>query len=150
MRCLNEERHLLPGRDFDTLLCASDMLMFTAARLLQKAGYRIPDDIRIAGFNDSPESRFLSVPGTTVRVPFPDMGRSAFQMLRTLVEGNVNVADKLEPAHVVIRYSCGCGHRGESLPCEEDEPIDRHRLRVCGSRRLFPLTTCMCRPGWIL
>ncbi|MHC1691601.1 MAG: helix-turn-helix domain-containing protein [Sphaerochaetaceae bacterium] len=127
LRCLSEERHLVPGRDFDTLLCASDLLMFTAARLLQKAGYRIPDDIRVAGFNDSPESRFLSVPGTTVRVPFTDMGRSAFGMIRALVGSEKTVQDKLEPASLVIRYSCGCGYRSESL-VPAGESADRQSL----------------------
>ena len=114
LRQLCENRQLLPGRDFDTLVCASDMLMFTAARLLQKWGYRIPEDIRLGGFNDSPESRFLSAAGTTVRVPFADMGRSAFDMLCQLVEGH-SVSDKLEPAALVVRNSCGCGYRKEIL-----------------------------------
>ena len=112
---LCEGRQLVPGRDFDTLVCASDLLMFTAARLLQKKGYRIPDDLRIAGFNDSPESRFLSVPGTTVRVPFADMGRCAFSMLCDLVQNQTMVGDCLKPARLVIRNSCGCGYRGNAM-----------------------------------
>ncbi|PKL13074.1 MAG: hypothetical protein CVV52_07480 [Spirochaetae bacterium HGW-Spirochaetae-8] len=126
LRQLCENRQLLPGRDFDTLLCASDMLMFTAAKLLQKWGYRIPEDIRIAGFNDSPESRFLSAAGTTVRVPFADMGRSAFDMLRQLVKGRT-VPDKLEPATLIVRNSCGCGYRKEILSGGQ-KPLDREEL----------------------
>ena len=78
LRNLIETRKLIPGRDFDTLVCASDLLMLDAARHLERSGYRIPDDIRVVGFNDSPESRFMSSAGTTVRVPFPAMGRRAF------------------------------------------------------------------------
>ncbi|MBC8452349.1 MAG: substrate-binding domain-containing protein, partial [Spirochaetes bacterium] len=114
-RKLIEERQLLPGRDFDTIVCASDLLMFTAAKYLQKLGYRIPEDIRIVGFNDSPESKFLSAPGSTVRVPFADMGKSACHMLIDLVSHSGPVPDKVEPAAVVIRNSCGCSHRGEML-----------------------------------
>ena len=126
LRRLCEDRNQLPGRDFDTLICASDMLMFTAARLLQKWGYRIPEDIRIAGFNDSPESRFLSAAGTTVRVPFPDMGRSAFDMLCQLVKGHT-VPDKLEPATLIVRNSCGCGYRKEIFSGVQ-KPLDRAGL----------------------
>lgn len=108
LRTLIEANQLVPGRDFDTLICASDLLMLHAARVLEKSGYKIPDDVRVAGFNDSPESRFLSSAGTTVRVPFPAMGSQAFSMIQRLVEHKESVADHLEPASLVIRNSCGC------------------------------------------
>ncbi|MDD2405661.1 MAG: substrate-binding domain-containing protein [Sphaerochaetaceae bacterium] len=111
LRQLVDDRKLLPGRDFDTLVCASDLLMFNAAKVLQKMGYTIPDDIRVVGFNDSPESRFLSSPGTTVRVPFTAMGKHAFSMLQDLIGGKAEVVDHLEPAELIIRNSCGCGRR---------------------------------------
>lgn len=130
LRNLIETRKLIPGRDFDTLVCASDLLMLDAARHLERSGYRIPDDIRVVGFNDSPESRFMSSAGTTVRVPFPAMGRRAFCMLRDLVEGKVTVEDHVEPASLVVRASCGCNPAFHDATQSDEDSCDREQLTV--------------------
>ncbi|NCC64541.1 MAG: LacI family transcriptional regulator, partial [Spirochaetia bacterium] len=43
---LLEKNHLQPARDFDTLVCSSDLMMFDATKYLEAKGYTIPDDLR--------------------------------------------------------------------------------------------------------
>lgn len=106
---LTRERGLVPGKDFDTLACSSDMMMFDAGKRLQDAGYRIPEDVRIVGYNDSRESHLLRVPCTTARMPMTELARMSWTLLENLMEGQrASCFDILLPSALVVRRSCGC------------------------------------------
>lgn len=105
------ERNLVPGIDFDTLVCASDLMMFRAGKRLEEMGVTIPDDLRIVGFNDSHESQLLRVPCTTVGMPFAQMGIMAWDSLGQMLRSdkwNQGGPDVLLPADLLVRRSCGC------------------------------------------
>ncbi|MFA6689887.1 MAG: helix-turn-helix domain-containing protein [Sphaerochaetaceae bacterium] len=105
------DRKLVPGKDFDTLICASDLMMFRAGRRLEELDVTIPDDVRIAGFNDSHESQLLRVPCTTVSMPFSQMGVMAWDSLMQLLSSDrmrQGSPDVLLPAELIVRRSCGC------------------------------------------
>lgn len=127
---LVDERHLKPGKDFDTLLCSSDMMMFSAGKVLEGMGISIPGDLRLAGFNDSEESLLLECPCTTVRMPVEEMASLSYYQLLDLIDnprGSDN--DTLLPAPLVIRRSCGCP---DSLGGEEIA-----RAKFSGNREAF-------------
>lgn len=105
---LLDGRGLLPGRDFDALAAASDLLLHAATGLLQARGFVVPDDLITAGFNDSIESRILSPMLTTVRMPFAEQARRAFEALRRLLDGSEEARDIVLPCELVVRRSCGC------------------------------------------
>lgn len=48
------------------LFCESDSLAMGAMRALMESGYRIPDDVAIVGFNNSPKMKFLTPSLSTV------------------------------------------------------------------------------------
>lgn len=104
---LLDERGLVPGRDFDALCTASDLLTFEAARLLRERGIDIPSDIPVGGFNDSEESRIFSPPLTTVHMPFNHQALRALRMLSEMRSGAL-LSDATLKARLVIRSSCGC------------------------------------------
>ena len=110
---LCDERKLVPGKDFDTLIGSSDMMTFSAVQYLQKSGFNVPQDFRAGGFNDSAESRILSSPFSTVHMPYAELGITSFRMIRELLvpprsDKNVPISDRILPADVIIRESCGC------------------------------------------
>lgn len=106
---LTEKRHLVPGKDFDTLACSSDMMMFAAGKILERKGYAIPGQLRLVGFNDTEESFLLSAPSTTVRMPVREMAVMAYELVSDLALGKGSGdADILLPAPLVVRQSCGC------------------------------------------
>lgn len=107
MNQLLQERHLVPGKDFDTLICASDLMLYKASQVLAEHGYAIGTDLRACGFNDSIDAKLLDIPVSTVRIPYAGLGLDAVKALRDVVRGKV-VEDKQLPMTHVLRQSCGC------------------------------------------
>lgn len=106
---LFNERGLRPGRDFEVLIGASDMMAFSAVRYLQKAGYNVPSDYKCAGFNDSVESRISGSAFSTVRMPYSELALTAFDMIKKeLVSKKHSADDIVLPSDIVLRESCGC------------------------------------------
>jgi DNA-binding LacI/PurR family transcriptional regulator/AraC-like DNA-binding protein/signal transduction histidine kinase len=105
---LLDDRDLMPARDFDGLVGASDLLVFDAMRFLQQRGYAIPKDVAVGGFNDSAESHLLSPTLTTIHMPFGQQGVDAFKMLMSLIDTGKTPEDRTLGARLIIRQSCGC------------------------------------------
>ncbi|ANF95681.1 LacI family DNA-binding transcriptional regulator [Paenibacillus bovis] len=73
--------------DTDGVIASNDI---TAAAVIQEAhrlSKRIPADIQIIGFDDTPLSNLLSPALSTIRQPAYDMGRAAADLLIQLIEG---------------------------------------------------------------
>jgi DNA-binding LacI/PurR family transcriptional regulator len=92
----------------DGIVCANDL---TAARLMHellKLGFRVPEDVRIAGINDVKYARFLPVPLTTLRQPCQELGAAAMKvMLERLDSPDAPARDVLLDCELVVRQSCG-------------------------------------------
>jgi len=93
---------------FDAVFAGDDDAAVGVYEALTEAGYRIPEDVSVAGFDDSRMAPFLSPPLTTVRAPTEEVGRSAAQHLFQLLEGQKPNLETLHPTEIVIRRSCGC------------------------------------------
>lgn len=107
---LYENRGLVPGKDFDALLAASDMMALSVANYFEKRGYKIPKDYICGGFNDSAESRIYSTPFSTVHMPMEKLGVLAYDKLLQELSGNLKISDTVLPAYPIIRESCGCNN----------------------------------------
>jgi DNA-binding LacI/PurR family transcriptional regulator len=92
----------------DALLCGND---YTAAKLMQtlhSLGVKVPDDIRIAGFDDVSYGDLLLVPLTTLHQPCLDIGAAAVAaMLDRISSPRLPARSILLNGHVVVRKSCG-------------------------------------------
>jgi DNA-binding LacI/PurR family transcriptional regulator len=73
----------LTGLDIDGLFVASDLMATGALPVLRHAGRRVPEDIKVVGFDDSSPAVECDPPLTTVRQPVEDM---AAEMARLLVQ----------------------------------------------------------------
>lgn len=65
---------------------ANDQMALGLLRALHEAGVRVPQDVSIVGFDDIPESEFLTPPLTTVRQDFAEVGRKSIALLLDLME----------------------------------------------------------------
>lgn len=65
----------------EALICSNDELAVLMMRVLQKKGYRIPQDIAIAGFDDIELAKMVTPALTTVHVRKKLMGQKAMQRL---------------------------------------------------------------------
>jgi DNA-binding LacI/PurR family transcriptional regulator len=75
------ERLLLNHPDVDAVFAASDLMAAAALRVLQQARRRIPEDVAIVGFDDSPTARATNPPLSSVRQGIVELGREAVLML---------------------------------------------------------------------
>ena len=113
---LLEDRKLVPGKDFDTLVGASDIMILNAMKFFSECGYYVPADYHALGFNNSVESRITECPLSTVNAPFSDLGIESFRTLNKLLINrkngldNIPVDDVFLVAEPVIRESCGCSY----------------------------------------
>ena len=68
----------------DVFLCANDFVAMDAMAVLRKRGIRVPDDVLFCGFDDSPESRLLSL--TTVHIHTQIMAYVAARLLLSRIK----------------------------------------------------------------
>jgi len=97
----------------DAIVCAND---WTAARLMHAVlalGYRVPEDVRLAGIDDLDYASLLPVPLTTLRQPTREIGAAAFAaMLDRVSRPDTPVRDILLQTQLVVRRSCGATMEG--------------------------------------
>lgn len=74
----------------------NDLIAMGAMKALKEAGYRIPEDIAIAGFDNLPFSKVIEPALTTVNVPKLAMGEMAAARLIELLKTPASIPVKIE------------------------------------------------------
>jgi len=69
------ERFIAAGGKFDAVFAASDAMALGAMTAAQRAGLRVPQDVAVVGYDDSPLAQFSDPPLSSVRQPIEEMGR---------------------------------------------------------------------------
>ena len=97
------------GSKFTAVLASNDRSAIGVLDGLRQAGYGIPQDIALIGFDDRLEARAQVPSLTTVHYPMFGLGYQAVELLLRAIEGE-SVIDELVriPTRLVIRESCGC------------------------------------------
>uniref|UniRef100_UPI0031E098FE LacI family DNA-binding transcriptional regulator n=1 Tax=Streptomyces hawaiiensis TaxID=67305 RepID=UPI0031E098FE len=98
------ERLLAQAPDIDAVFVASDLMAQGALTALRRAGRRVPQDVALGGFDDSPAA-VASTPGlTTIRQPWD---RISNEMVRVLLAqiGGEDPAAVILPTELVRRES---------------------------------------------
>jgi len=102
----------LRRQSFDALLCANDLTAAKLMRTLHSLGVRIPEELRIAGFDDVRYAELLPVPLTTLHQPCLEIGAAAIAaMLDRVANQNLPARSILLNGHIVVRQSCGAGNK---------------------------------------
>lgn len=114
-----EEITELLGTDPDAIAAAWDEIAFSVLNALHTTGHQVPEDVAVAGFDDSPIARVMRPPLTTVRQPFRQMGSAAVRMLLDSIEYGTPPAHSTVPAELVVRASCGT-HETHDSPGPHD------------------------------
>ena len=76
----------------------NDHIAIGAVKAFKEAGYRIPEDIAIVGFDDLPICEYLSPPLTTVEVPKQYLGEMAAKRIIERIENKNSLPLKIETA----------------------------------------------------
>jgi len=94
---------------FDAVVCANDAMAMGAALVLERRGIRIPEDVRLVGYDDCEESRTHQPPLTTVRSPTYQIGFRGVERCLEEFEGKPGLAAVETHSTIqVVRKSCGC------------------------------------------
>jgi DNA-binding LacI/PurR family transcriptional regulator len=91
------ERLLRDRPDLDAVFCASDLMAVAALGVLQAAGRRVPEDVAMVGYDDSPIATTTRPALTSVRQPIEEMGREMVNLLAGSIERSGRV-----PRHIVL------------------------------------------------
>lgn len=90
------------------VVCGSDLMALGAVRAARSRGLRVPDDISVVGFDDSPLIAFTDPPLTTIRQPVAAMGHAAVAALVAEIRSTpVSRAELLFQPELVVRGSTG-------------------------------------------
>lgn len=81
------QRILDAGVEFDALFIASDLMARGALATLGRAGIRVPEDVAIIGFDDSPVATSVSPQLTTMRQPSYAQGERMADVLLSMLGG---------------------------------------------------------------
>lgn len=98
-------RRLLAGERPDAIFAASDLMARGAMRVLRAEGVRVPEDIAVIGFDDSPIALSTDPQLTTVRQPMYKMGETMTEVLLSRLAGEEPPQITILPTELVVRAS---------------------------------------------
>ena len=120
-------------RDWPTaIFVANDQMAYGVLEVAEQRDIHIPEEIAVVGFDDNNFSAHIRPALTTIRQPFPEMGRKALEILITMIDqnhsmekgpqkrsmsrrserpfgdiqGNISLRSQI-PTHMVVRASSG-------------------------------------------
>ncbi len=71
----------------DAIVAANDLMALSAARAISAEGFRIPNDIAVTGFDDTPDATKNAPALTTVRQPIESIAISCVELLLETIRG---------------------------------------------------------------
>src|SRR5690606_15812909 len=92
------------GGAFDAVFVANDLMAAGALEVLATAGKRVPDDVAVAGFDDSPVARQTDPELTAMRQPFERIAQEMVRVLLEMIDGRSPARVSL-PTELVVRGS---------------------------------------------
>lgn len=107
-------RELLSLPDPPTAIFAvSDMTAIGVIQTAIKAGYEIPQDLSVVGFDNLDIAGYYNPPITTIAQPINSLGQEAARILIKIIEEKtVNPKQILLPHRLLVRKSCGPPRNG--------------------------------------
>jgi LacI family transcriptional regulator len=125
---------LLDGRKpkFTALFASNDLMALGAYQFLEERGLRVPADVSIAGFDNIGYPAVMRPLITTIEIPAYELGKSATDMLFSLLEGR-----KVAPLRRVFRPVLR--DKGSVLPLDGSEGARRRRPSSHTAARAHPV-----------
>ncbi len=102
---LSAARILDQHPDIDAVFAASDLMALGVIAALRQAGRRVPEDVAVAGFDDSAAATMAEPPLTTMRNPLEQSAVEAVSILDALMTGRSGPRQVVLPTELVPRQS---------------------------------------------
>lgn len=92
----------------DAIMAANDEMATGVILTLEEAGYRVPEDILVTGYDNSSIAQLNHPRLTTVRRGEYAGAEMAYKKLRQMILKEHNIADEIVYGKVIFSQSCGC------------------------------------------
>ena len=119
------------GNPCTALFCANDEMAVGALSYFQEAGIRVPHDLSVIGYDDTPSAEFSAPRLTSVRMPWREMTRNGLNALLNRCYDLQRPVERSFPVSVTLRASLaekrsGAAGAAGSAP-EENKPARRRK-----------------------
>ena len=85
--------------------CVNDRTALWVIEILRAAGYKVPDDVSVSGFDGVDEGIYHIPPLTTIVQPFEEMGRTAAANLLRMINGEKGYKQTYLPVELLVNES---------------------------------------------
>jgi LacI family transcriptional regulator len=107
------KKTILGGNQVDGVFAANDQMAIGAIKAMKEHGYRVPEDIKVVGFDNAFVASLVEPSLTTISVPKYRMGATTAEMIIKKIEGEETESFYTElPINLIVR--CSTNLRGES------------------------------------
>lgn len=100
---------------FDAIVCANDMMASGCIRGLKEIGVRVPDDVKVIGFDDAIVASMMSPKLSTINQDIYSQGYEAAEIADRILDGEAVKHEILNPLLPKFRQSCGCISKEQSI-----------------------------------
>ena len=99
---------IVKEKQTDAFVCVNDDTASDVISFLLQNGIRIPEDVRVVGFDDLPTNQYLPVPLTTIRQPIKALALESVRTILNRIENpDMSARDILVKTELIVRESCG-------------------------------------------
>lgn len=104
----------------DVFMCANDNMALATCVVLEKAGYSVPQDVKVTGYDNLMSGNYYSPMLTSVDRGWDERSYQAMDSLAGLMNGAPDFCDKVYDSKFDPGESCGCsmGEEGKRLQQE--------------------------------
>lgn len=101
-------RSLTAGHQADAFICANDHTAAILLRSLESVKVKVPQTVRVVGFDDVKYATLIAVPLTTIHQPCQEIAVTALRaMLERIAEPSLPARSLALTPRLVVRESCG-------------------------------------------
>jgi len=101
-------RSFAQSHQLDAVLCTSDHIAAQLLQSLNRIGVKVPNDLRLAGFDNVRFASLLTIPLTTMEQPCRDIALTAFNALQErIANSSIPPRTLMVTPRLVVRESCG-------------------------------------------
>ncbi|GEA59096.1 LacI family DNA-binding transcriptional regulator [Vibrio comitans] len=90
--------------EFTAVFAANDLSALGAIKTLLQNGIKVPEQVSVVGFDDSPAASVFLPKLTTIKQPLPEMGKMAIQQMMAMIAGKTVSFPALE-LELIVRGS---------------------------------------------
>ncbi|GAB7219705.1 LacI family DNA-binding transcriptional regulator [Vibrio comitans] len=92
------------GVEFTAIFAANDLSALGAIKTLLQNGIKVPEQVSVIGFDDSPAASVFLPKLTTIKQPLSEMGKMAIQQMVAMIEGKTVSLSTLD-LELIVRGS---------------------------------------------